>query len=81
MSKLFKLILIFVFLGIAGCESEKDLKDQENASTIRWMKQELIYFKDPRTKLCFAAISANNSSKLTNVPCTPEVLDLIEKQN
>lgn len=43
-----------------------------------WTTSDPWYAKDPRTGLCFAAIQ---SAGYANVPCTPEVEELIEKRN
>jgi hypothetical protein len=41
----------------------------------------ISYFKDERTGLCFAGeYLGYNSAVLANVPCSPEVLKLIELQ-
>jgi hypothetical protein len=37
----------------------------------------LSYYKDERTNLCFAMFGVGSDSLLTNVPCTPEVLAII----
>lgn len=47
--------------------------------------EELQYVQDPRTKICYATNyigpydSINPQHVITWVPCTPKVLDLIEK--
>jgi len=39
----------------------------------------LDYFKDKRTNLCFAGLDLlSNAQSITNVPCTPEVENLIK---
>jgi len=42
---------------------------------------DIRYFRDTRTKLCFASAGENlhdHSATLTNVPCTPEVMALLK---
>lgn len=41
---------------------------------------EIKYFQDARTRLCFAGNfnSWNHIYVITNVPCTPEVLELVK---
>lgn len=42
---------------------------------------DLIYVKDTRTNLCFAtAYAYSNNAVMSNIPCTPEVEQIIKIQ-
>jgi len=65
-----KILLVFLLLG---CETQKP---QEEI-------QDIKYYKDYRTNLCFVNNSINNGHWgiyhiYSNVPCTPEVEKLIK---
>lgn len=66
-------IALFLCLWIMGCESPEERKRADDAEKVAYLKS-LTYFKDERTKLCFAGIGLGwNYAVLTYVPCTPEV--------
>ncbi len=62
-----KYILVSIFL--LSCSPE-----QQAAQQVDWM-QDMQYFKDTRTNLCFASsrIKSHGSLLFTSVPCTPEL--------
>lgn len=64
-----------------ACEEDNTIIRQNN---IRYSINEIsaiIYLKDNRTNLCYAEYYLGSEyGVLTNVPCSPEVLELI-KQN
>jgi hypothetical protein len=72
------LILVAVLAAAAGCgtmnsaPSKSDLKEEN-----------IVYFKDSRTGICYAALNSAStdgfsSTTITYVPCTPEVEKLIK---
>lgn len=91
------LFVLFFVLMSSGCLTEtagekKRLADQERVDQeearrsttdhLRRVSQEVQYFKDPRTNLCFAYIWEGHGEGyeygyggpgLAHVPCTPEV--------
>lgn len=70
-----KYILILAIF-IMGCET---LKQQGIENEKNLINQDLSYYKDSKTGLCFAAISIGSTAQsVTNVPCTPEVERLIK---
>lgn len=58
-----------MFLGLTGCI---DYQYQDRA---QWV----IYTQDDRTHLCYAMQHFDRSLALTNVPCTSEVMDLVNE--
>ena len=72
-------VMFVIAMILAGCTNNgappKDSLKQEN----------IVYFKDTRTGVCYAAMnsldshSLSNSTTLTYVPCTPEVEEQIRK--
>lgn len=69
--KLRNLVAIAVYTVLAvvltGCQfsGESNVKD---------IKENLVYFKDEKTNLCFAAINSTNTSSLTettSITCVP----------
>jgi hypothetical protein len=64
------MVMLALTVAVAGC-SEATTEDASS---------DLRYFRDNRTKLCFASASRllnQNSSTLTVVPCTAEVMKLV----
>ena len=45
----------------------------EDANIANYTSSELTYFRDTRTKLCFAMRTYDRSLTIANVPCTDEV--------
>lgn len=71
-------VAIFVCTSFISCQST-------GKPDVISLKQDIVYFKDYKTQLCFAAIYSDVQStwkviSITQVPCTPEVLAEIEKQ-
>jgi hypothetical protein len=68
-------VLLAVFLvgcTINSAPKPADLKEQN-----------IVYFKDSRTGICYAALNSlggdySNTTTITYVPCTPEVEKLIK---
>ena len=64
------LISLFVMLTLVGCLSQQE--QTEKTLERSW------YFYDPSARLCFMALDGSERpTSVTNVPCTPEVLNLI----
>lgn len=71
---------IILCLFLLGCSEETR---KQMAPTIAEEANQIRYYKDSRTNLCFAYSQVSeypvgNASIFTNVPCTPEVLQLIK---
>jgi len=65
----------FIFLLLIGCNSPEKINTQIN---------QIEYYKDIRTNLCFVNNDTFNSNGFTFniftcVPCTPEVESLLKK--
>lgn len=62
------LALSWFVTGGAGCFDAADRQQFEalDRANIRWKASHLVYFKDPRTNLCFAYSSGEG---LATVPC------------
>ncbi len=70
---------IAVSLLLIACDASQSKPSPE---TVGEAAQNLRYFHDARTGLCFAAVSQLNGElimqvQVTNVPCNSEVLKLI----
>jgi len=66
------LYLVIICAVVLGCHSTKE-------SQKRPLLHTLTYYKDPRTNLCFAgALVWHPAGLLTNVPCTPQVEELVK---
>lgn len=60
-------------LSLTACDSDKIELDDSNL-----IINNLQYFKDKRTNLCFAGYNLHYAVNMTNVTCTPEVEKLIK---
>jgi hypothetical protein len=73
--------ILLVSLCLLGCNS---LQEKTFPTTSEEVNQ-LIYYKDQRTQLCFiendVPTSPFSATIFSNVPCTPEVEKLISEQN
>lgn len=72
--------VVIISLLLVGCSEESRRELFPNATE---RAQQLDYYKDKRTNLCFVHNSVTNSNGFsrdiyTNVPCTPEVEKLIK---
>jgi uncharacterized lipoprotein NlpE involved in copper resistance len=66
------ILRLLLVLALLGCQNEDEL------DSINVVKK-AIYVQDARTNLCFAVWDPMmNSMAVTAVPCTPEVLRLVE---
>ncbi len=74
--ELLKILLVVVL--ISGCSVS-------TSSNIKVNGNDLIYFKDKRTDMCFAAVASKKAGEpdttglgITQVECTDRVLNLIQ---
>lgn len=74
--KLLAILLVAVF--ISGCSVS-------TSSNIKVDGNDLVYFKDNRTDMCFAAVASKKAGStdttglgITQIECTDRVLNLIE---
>lgn len=65
------LLIIFAVLGLAACDSTPHTALEKEQV---WVN----YYQDGRTGLCFAGRIGAQNATLTNVPCSPEVLKLVQ---
>lgn len=77
-----KKVLLLVFpLMLSGCIDDvarvglavHNANEERNDNPEKYMS----YFKDKKTGLCFASLDMPN---ITNVPCSPEVLKVIDEK-
>jgi len=71
------IILGIVVIGLAAC-------DVNTSGNINFDADDISYFRDSRTGLCFAAVASHKSFNpyasgfgLTNVPCSDSIVALI----
>ena len=69
-------LVVLTFLCFCSCGEPNRTTNDE---TINSIKQQIRYFQDPNTNLCFATLKsysygANYVISFTCVPCTEEVL-------
>lgn len=61
------LMIMILLVSLSGCQiNEKPEVDS--------IKENLVYFKDDRTGLCFAAVNSTNTKSLSNstsIACVP----------
>ncbi len=74
-----KLAVISLLFLVAACDQEETTKRHTNAFQ-NVINENTIYAQDEKTGLCFAKLSAYLDA-IANVPCTPEVLELIRLGN
>lgn len=78
-------VMFLVLFAFASCsnssrEAHKQAQKMQEENYSQTVSDELIYTKDARTNLCFAAFGVKYANALmTNVPCTEEVEKLIGK--
>ena len=73
--------LLLISLMLFGCADSNETINQNIINNYKNQMSYIIYLKDNRTNLCYAGnYLGTQYGVLTNVPCTPEVLELI-KQN
>ncbi len=78
-----KIVLLSAVLMLSACGPQVAPVDE---GTARAIQQSITYIKDLRTNLCFATIRSGDigrlndaNASLTNVPCSTEVLALIQQ--
>jgi hypothetical protein len=65
---------------IACDDGPAAVKETPSAENTHYASIYFTYFKDTRTNLCFVSQALGRTyAVMTNVPCTPEVLALIDK--
>jgi|GEM_PF-4499856 len=64
--------IVAIVLLIAGCEERTSERLQTRAKV--YYLDDIFYFTDPETELCFAAIYGNSEYGFTNVPCSDKVI-------
>ncbi len=72
-------ILILALILLAACQHETKV------SVSRDTTNSIVYMKDSRTGLCFATMGSMSyggyvSISIANVPCSPEVMRLVQGQ-
>jgi hypothetical protein len=61
------LMIMVLLVSLSGCQVNE--KPEVNS-----IKENLVYFKDDRTGLCFAAVNSTNTKSLSNstsISCVP----------
>ena len=76
-----RLLLAAAILSLEGCDN---YQTKPSDSAIQNMTEDIRYFRDDRSGLCYASVGQATSSihpsiQLTWVPCQPQVLSLIGK--
>ena len=66
--KLSTILICSLILALAGCDDVND------------MTQEVQFTQHKTTGLCFAVYTPGEGMAMANVPCTPEVLAIINGQ-
>lgn len=79
LSSLAAIVLLITVTATTGCNSPKEMSE----SSVKYVleKESLVYFKDSRTKLCFAYMWSGDGfggPAMTHVPCTEEVENHVE---
>ncbi len=67
-------------LFLFACEKHEQSPLEKKMEQTRIHTEEISYFRDVRTGLCFAYVWTGLSSgggTITNVPCSPEVIKLL----
>ena len=63
--------IIILSILLIGCEA---IKQQSINNEKSFINEDLDYYKDSKTGLCFAGLSVGSPAQtITNVPCTLEV--------
>ena len=76
-----KFTLLFMCIGIHLFGCTESYKKEIHRDNIREIKEELTFFQDKKTHLCFAIYGPRwTTGLMSNVPCTPEVLAAIAKE-
>lgn len=75
-------MIVFCIMCFTACDSETR---KEVFPNVARRASHITYVKDPRTNLCFAfsyvwSGQGVSSDVFANVPCTPEVESLLEKE-
>lgn len=69
---------IISFLSLLACNSQEEVQQKIHRSLSSDIEN-MYYYKDNRTNLCFSMLDRGYGGP-TNVPCTPEVENLIKQQ-
>ena len=71
------ILAIALVMVMAGCYTDEEFVSGKTGEGYTSLK----YYRDERTGLCFAGYNPRyREGILTNVPCTPAVVALIDKQ-
>jgi len=73
--------MVFALVGMFGCEPTQIAVVQNGRPMAVYASNYAeygYYMQDRRTHLCFLSYGTGNSLVLTNVPCTSEVMELME---
>lgn len=75
---------LLLALLLIGCNQPKDTPAKPEPSWEARQAEHIVYVQDPRTNLCFTLSTVSEypigtAVILTNVPCSPGVMNLIAK--
>jgi len=73
-------ILYGTVVAFSGCNKSPTKISRNSRLLNPPVMQDLQFFRDKRSELCFAIYSKYNAGYLAHIPCTPAVEKLLEKE-
>ena len=70
---------LLLTLMLMGCEDSREARENWVRSKTGELKENIFYFRDGRTGLCFAATQSGHLNSIAWVPCLPSVVAVDRK--